>query len=314
MLHDGSAVAATPAPTTVLMATRNGAAYLGEQLESLAAQTDRNWQLWASDDGSTDGTKDILMRFAQTHPVRLLEGPRRGAAQNFLSLLTHPDLPPGPVAFADQDDVWLPGKLARARTLLAQVPNGRPALYAAESLVVDADLRALGHIRDRAIAPTFGNALVENLFSGHTMVLNAASVALARRIGVAEGIRFHDWWMYQLIAGAGGKLVLDPTPVALYRQHTGNLVGAASGPSARLHRARRLIFGQWRDLSRSQARALHQARAVLTPKAVATLDEYLFGFPQYGPARAAAFRRHGLMRAARGDGIALQICACFGLV
>jgi cellulose synthase/poly-beta-1,6-N-acetylglucosamine synthase-like glycosyltransferase len=82
------------APITLLMATRNGAAYLPEQLASLAAQTECNWRLWVSDDGSTDATGLILAEFARHHPVRVLGGPQQGAAQNFLTLLCHRTCPP----------------------------------------------------------------------------------------------------------------------------------------------------------------------------------------------------------------------------
>lgn len=314
MLWDRPIGDAVAPPVTILMATRNGADFLPDQLASLAAQTDRNWQLWVSDDGSTDATRDMLAQFARSHPLRVLEGPRRGAAQNFMALLTHPELPVGPVAFADQDDVWLAGKLARARRSLALVPPDRPALYAAESILVDADLRTLARSRPPGIAPGFGNALVQNLFSGHTMVLNAAAVALARRAGLPAGLRFHDWWLYQLIAGAGGHLGLDPRPVTLYRQHGHNVLGAAQGTRAAIHRLRHLIGGDWGNAMRDHARALQQLGGLMTPQARGLIDAFLDGFPPHGPARAAAFRQHGLARAAMRDGIALQICACFGRV
>ena len=98
---------------TIVMATRNGAAHLAEQLDSIARQTHADWSLFVSDDGSTDDTKRILADFARSHPVTVVDGPRKGAAANFLSALCHPDLPLGTIALADQDDIWLPGKLAR---------------------------------------------------------------------------------------------------------------------------------------------------------------------------------------------------------
>ena len=67
---------------TILMATYNGARFLAAQLNSLAAQTHRNWSLIVSDDGSRDGTMDILHAFDRAHPGRILhlvEGPRAGS-------------------------------------------------------------------------------------------------------------------------------------------------------------------------------------------------------------------------------------------
>jgi glycosyltransferase involved in cell wall biosynthesis len=99
-------------PISVALATYNGARYLREQLESLVVQRVRPAELVVGDDGSNDDTPLILQAFAQTapFPVRFMpKGERRGFADNFLGIAaacTH-DL----VAFCDQDDVWLPGKL-----------------------------------------------------------------------------------------------------------------------------------------------------------------------------------------------------------
>jgi hypothetical protein len=55
------------AQTAILMCTKNGATFLGEQLKSIADQTHANWSLFVSDDGSTDETRMILRRFADSH-------------------------------------------------------------------------------------------------------------------------------------------------------------------------------------------------------------------------------------------------------
>ena len=73
----------------ILLATYQGQKYLAEQLASFAAQTHQNWELWVSDDGSTDETLKVLETFSlkitSCHPNISL-GPKRGFAANFLSL------------------------------------------------------------------------------------------------------------------------------------------------------------------------------------------------------------------------------------
>lgn len=315
---------AGPAPdaqahVSILMATRNGAAFLPGQLASIAAQSHRNWTLWVSDDGSTDATLDLVQDFARHHPVRLVSGPLRGAATNFLTLLMHPDLPPGMVAFADQDDVWLHGKLAAAVARLAQTDPGTPGLYAADSIAVDAALRPLRCQRPRChrphrLAPGFANALVQNRFSGHTLMLNAAAVTLARAAGVPHGVRFHDWWLYQLVAGAGGDLWRDTHIAALYRQHRANAHGAPIGPRAGLGRLAGLFGGDWGDAMRAHARALHRVADLLTPASRDLLTAYLDGFAPRGPARVGAYLRHGLIRSSPCHTLALLIGAFLGRV
>jgi glycosyltransferase involved in cell wall biosynthesis len=74
---------------SVAMATYNGASYLREQLDSLAAQTRRPAELVVGDDGSDDETPQILNAFSETapFPVRLLgREERRGFADNFLRI------------------------------------------------------------------------------------------------------------------------------------------------------------------------------------------------------------------------------------
>ncbi|MDY3832975.1 MAG: glycosyltransferase, partial [Candidatus Ventricola sp.] len=47
------------------MAAYNGAPYIGEQIDSILQQTDTNWHLTISDDGSTDGTDAIIDEYAR---------------------------------------------------------------------------------------------------------------------------------------------------------------------------------------------------------------------------------------------------------
>lgn len=297
---------------TILMATLDGAAYLGAQLDSLSRQTHCNWRLWVGDDGSRDDTRALVTAFARSHPdreVRVFDGPGRGSALNFLTLLCQPDLPSGPVAFCDQDDVWLRGKLARALRRLSTLPPG-PGLYAAESFLTDADLLPRQRSGTGPRGASFTNALVQNLCSGHTLVLNAEAVALARRAGMPEGVVFHDWWLYQLVTGAGGACRLDPLPVALYRQHGGNRIGSGNDPAARVARMARLFRGDFRDWLFAHHAALLQVERLLTPEARAVLQRVTRAPP--GRPRAAAFLAAGLARDTRLGTAALTLAALCG--
>ena len=100
---------------SVAMATYNGARYLPEQLDSLAAQTCRPLELVVSDDGSTDATMEIVEAFAERapFPVQLERNRRRlGFSDNFLCAAQR--CRGEWIAFCDQDDVWLPHRLADA--------------------------------------------------------------------------------------------------------------------------------------------------------------------------------------------------------
>ncbi|GAB1364561.1 glycosyltransferase [Rhodobacter sp.] len=286
---------------TIVMATHNGAAHLAEQLDSIARQSHTAWRLFVSDDSSTDDTRAILADFARHHPVTVVDGPHRGAATNFLSAILHPDLPRGTVALADQDDIWLPGKLARGLRRMAPAEDW-PVLYAAESALADARGRPFRLSSPGRARPSFAASLAQNLFGGHTTMFNAATLDLLREAGMPKGIAFHDWWIYQLVAGHGGRQVLDPSPMALYRQHSGNVIGS-SGFGARLSR---VLQGRWRTEMQGHAQALASVAGLLTPQAQVTLSAFLSA-PPSGFARIETFRRLGLRRSStRGDILMLR--------
>lgn len=235
---------------TVLMGTRNGGAFLRSQLASLAAQDHPHWSLWISDDGSTDGTRALIRAFAQDqpNPVMLLRGPQQGMTANYLGLLCHPDLPPGPVAFADQDDLWLPHHLTRGLTALVQDSTSTPAgqVYCAHRMLLR-DGQAPRAMRWRGQAPaTFRNALVECRMPGSGLMLDATAVALARRVGMVDA-PFWDWWLILLLTGAGTDVLQDARPGLFYRAHAGNHLGPRAGLRAALWRMNKLRDGTYRN-------------------------------------------------------------------
>src|SRR5690606_35292489 len=99
---------------------------------------------------------------------------------------------------------------------------------------------------------------------GHTMLFNAKALDLIRAAGMPTRIAFHDWWIYQLIAGAGGHLHLDPAPMLLYRQHGQNVLGAAFRGRVTA-RIKRVTSGEWGAEMRAQAEALRKTAHLLTP-------------------------------------------------
>lgn len=255
----------TVAEVTILLACRDGAPHLPVQLASIAAQRDVTWAMVAGDDGSGDGTWALLETFSLDWPgrVRLVPGPQAGIAAHFLHLLGLAG--PGPVAFADQDDLWRPGKLAEALAALAGAAG--PALFICRVALWDGGQRERPLPRAEAEAG-FGRALVQNIGPGHAMVLNAAAADLLRDC-VAAGARpmWHDWWAYQMVLGAGGQVMAGGQVQVLYRQHGGNALGQPRGLVGALRRARRVLDGSLRAEMDRQLAALDRGADWLTPAA-----------------------------------------------
>lgn len=299
---------------TVLLALYQGEPFLRQQLDSIAAQA-VNWRLVVGDDGSTDGGPQILQDFAQGWPDRVdgRSGPRKGAAANFMALLAGLPEAPGFVALADQDDVWHPDKLARAVNALREAEG--PALYCSRVEIRDAALRPAGLSRLPVSPPSFRHALVQNLVQGNTTVLNPAAAELARCAAAgAQDVVMHDWWLYQLVTGVGGRVIYDPTPSLMYRQHGTNVVGANDGAVARLASLRRMLKGRHRDWSRANLREMQRLRDRLTPENRRLLDEFAALSGPGALARLGAMRRGGFYRQGGLSQAALWIAAALGRV
>lgn len=233
----------------ILLCTYQGKRYLAEQLDSFEAQTYPQWHLWVSDDGSSDGTQGIIDAYrSKWGPDRLVSvsGPSEGLVRNFLSLLCNESLDSRYYAYSDQDDIWEADKLERAVQWLETVPADVPALYCSRTRLVDAANHEIGlsPLFDRA--PAFGNALVENIGGGNTMVFNDTLRKLLRLAGERVPIVLHDWWTYLVATGCGGMVYYDTYPSLRYRQHGGNVIGMNRGWYARLRRLKKLWQGEYR--------------------------------------------------------------------
>jgi len=298
---------------TILLATFNGAAHVGEQLDSYAAQTHRDWSLLVSDDGSTDETCAIIRKFARRHPdrrVTLLRGPGKGSAANFLSLLRAAGKSSW-VAFSDQDDVWFPDKLARALRALERCAG--PGIYGGRTIITDKNLRPLRSSLIFQRKPSFGNALVQNIAGGNTMVINRAALDILQPASChADSIISHDWWCYQMVTGSGGRMTYDTEPCLLYRQHGSNQIGANDSLAAAVSRIKLLINGRFANWTAAHSAALNQSRQWIKPIAQRQLDNFLKS-QNCGPlARILMLKRAGIFRQSRRGSLALWLAAGLG--
>jgi glycosyltransferase involved in cell wall biosynthesis len=297
----------------VLLGTYNGERFLGEQLESLACQNYADWRLLASDDGSVDGTQNILHAFAAAWPgrVEFRSGPHSGFARNFLSMVENPGFDAPFWAFCDQDDIWHAAKLAHAAGWLATVAGDRPALYCSRTALVDENGTRLGLSPVWRRPPEFRNALVQNIASGNTMVFNEAARRLVVRSG-AVGVPFHDWWLYLLVTGCGGEVRFDPVPRLSYRLHSENALGPWGGWRAWHHRSKLLAdgtFGGWLD---QNLEALSGVESQLGNSARVTLARFRAIRNAHGLRRSVELIRSGVFHQSALGYIGLLVAASFG--
>jgi len=215
----------------ILLSVHNGSKFLAAQLESLSAQTHRNWMLLWRDDGSQDDSSRIMEAFADQiggGRVRKLAEPtgQLGITSSFLSLLASAPADAAFFAFCDQDDVWFVDKLERAVGHFAEVPAQQAGLYCSRQMLVDAELRPIGMSPAVKRAPGLGNALVQNIATGCTIVINKEARHHILSAQVPDGT-LHDYWSYLVVCAVSGSVYFDPEPSIFYRQHGGNSVGCA---------------------------------------------------------------------------------------
>ncbi len=222
----------------ILLATFNGEKFLRQQLQSLKDQTCSSWKIIASDDGSTDETVAILREFERCNPGRIeihlndygLQGSKiRGAVGNFSKLMRLSKAEY--VAFCDQDDVWVPTKLEKSLNALKQVEasfGDVPILVHTDLMIVDENLSVLCSSMVRAqklnySANSMKQIIVQNCVTGCSMMANRALI----KIGgfVPHEAIMHDWWL-AIVASAFGRVQFLDEPMVLYRQHSGNEIGA----------------------------------------------------------------------------------------
>lgn len=287
------------ASVAILMCTYNGASFLAEQLDSVERQTHRNWSLHVSDDGSQDGTLDILQAFKDklgAERVQVTKGPRRGFVANFLSLACRADIAADFFAWSDQDDIWKDEKLQKALAWLQSVPSKTPALYCGRTELIGESGVSYGYSPRFSLPPHFSNALVQNIGGGNTMVFNRAARDLLLEAGDNVKVPCHDWWAYLLISGAGGAVHYDPEPMVLYRQHEENLIGGNSGWSARFKRIPMIFQGQFCEWNDQLIKALETMFHRLSPGHQFILSQFKNARTKKLFPRILGFQRAGIYR------------------
>lgn len=210
----------------VLLSTYNGEEYLAEQLDSILKQkTSHQVDIWVRDDGSTDGTVEILKAYERKYPsvFRVFYEENIGYIKSFFELIrkaTGYDY----YALSDQDDIWLDDKIETAIVQCEACAEERPLLYGSSSFLVNEQLEVMGETQKNLRGITWDNLLIQNIFPGHAQVFNDALCQRLKADIDCSKIYVHDFWITYM-AMLYGRVIFDNQSHTLYRQHDTNTVG-----------------------------------------------------------------------------------------
>lgn len=220
-------------PVEVVMPIFNGKNYLAQQIESIYQQTLRPARLLIRDDGSTDGTLELIASLEHRYGnwIHRVDGNAHlgcCASVNVLLSATRARY----VALADQDDIWHPEKLEQSLELLRQMESlygeTTPLLVHGDLRLVDAEGQPMGHtffayqrLDPRRTSPA--DLAFTNVVTGCTCLFNRS--LLTKALPIPAEAAMHDWWI-ALVASVFGRIGLLNRVCIDYRQHSHNLLGA----------------------------------------------------------------------------------------
>lgn len=221
---------------TVLMSTYNGQAYLRDQIDSILNQEGVKLKLVIRDDGSKDGTCDILNEYINNHgeQITVYFGDNVGIHKSFATLMCVPQLT-GYIAFADQDDVWDKDKLSIA---INQLISHNVDFYSSASRLVDSNLNDLGlttcNVAQYNHYSKGFNRILTPGVQGCTMVLKNSLFKKIVKKGIPDYYG-HDTWI-AVVAFYMTTHFYDCNPHMSYRQHNKSWTGNRGDTISQLKR------------------------------------------------------------------------------
>lgn len=213
---------------SIALCTYNGEKYIAEQLRSIAAQTRKPEELVINDDQSTDSTVNVaaaVCREAGLAASIEVNEERLGVDANFSRALgrTNGEV----IFFCDQDDVWMPERIAKMLAPFSRKPD--VTLVYCDAHITKSDLTRtgvtlFGHGGRKMLANGDQRDVPRLLKQGRNPGVKASAMAFRSNVKhrawpLPPGIE-HDAWLACFGYALGEVVALDE-PLYCYRRHSG---------------------------------------------------------------------------------------------
>lgn len=227
---------------SIVIATYNGDRFLREQLDSIYSQTRLPDEVIVCDDHSSDKTVSVLEEYHQKYGLQYYVNEKSlGCNRNFIKAF---ELCTGDfVCICDQDDIWLPNKIATLSQKISSLDNSIPVAVSSLRYDIDADGNIIGEQNYpetegwRATLLTFGRS------QGCTMIMNRSLVNLVIKIAHNQPELAYQMYYDELVAYTAvvkGMKINLTNKLMYYRHHDKNTVDPFVGKLSFKDKVRRV--------------------------------------------------------------------------
>lgn len=198
---------------SVCLACYNGEKYIKQQIDSILVQLSAEDELLISDDGSTDGTIEILKSYKNTQ-IKLFFNQFKSHIKNFEFVLSQAK---GDYIFlSDQDDIWVDNKVAITLPYLQKYD-----LVLSDCILIDGNANVINDSLFNNVVPQtgFARTFYKNIYTGCCMSFNKKIAKLS--LPFPQQINSHDMWIGMVAEVKGNVKVID-NKLIHFRRHGKN--------------------------------------------------------------------------------------------
>lgn len=213
---------------SVCMATYNGIKYLKEQLDSILQQLSPSDEIIISDDGSYDGTIDLITSYKDNRIKLFYNEKKHGVITNFENAISKAS---GDFIFlCDQDDIW---EINKVKTCVNQLHNYTLVLH--DAVLIDKNGKIINdsYFKLRKSKIGYWNNLWKNSYIGCCMAFRKNLIPYL--LPFPQKIEMHDRWI-GLQGELHGKTQIIPQKLSRYRIHGENVSNSSKKSTNNLYK------------------------------------------------------------------------------